>query len=89
MVAGFEASQVRILLAHLHDGQGRLFLLRVVGAEDTGYVLGMSPGAVRVAQHRAQAQAARSPPNGGQRGPPVSALNRMGGFPLPLPVKVP
>ena len=31
-------------------------LLRVVGglsAEDTGYVLDMSPGAVRVAQHRA------------------------------------
>ena len=36
--------------------QRRLLLLRVVGglsAEDTGYVLDMSPGAVRVAQHRA------------------------------------
>jgi RNA polymerase sigma-70 factor, ECF subfamily len=56
MVAGVEASQVRILLAHLPDGQRRLLLLRVVGgfsAEDTGYVLDMSPGAVRVAQHRA------------------------------------
>jgi RNA polymerase sigma-70 factor (ECF subfamily) len=44
------------LLAHLPDGQRRLLLLRVVGglsAEDTGYVLDMSPGAVRVAQHRA------------------------------------
>jgi RNA polymerase sigma-70 factor (ECF subfamily) len=33
-----------------------LLLLRVVAglsAEDTGYVLDMSPGAVRVAQHRA------------------------------------
>jgi RNA polymerase sigma-70 factor (ECF subfamily) len=56
MVASLEASQVRILLAHLPDGQRRLLLLRVVGgfsAEDTGYVLDMSPGAVRVAQHRA------------------------------------
>jgi RNA polymerase sigma-70 factor (ECF subfamily) len=56
VVAGVEASQVRILLAHLPDGQRRLLLLRVVGgfsAEDTGYVLDMSPGAVRVAQHRA------------------------------------
>ena len=55
-VAGVEARQVRILLAHLPDDQRRLLLLRVVGglsAEDTGYVLGMSPGAVRVAQHRA------------------------------------
>jgi RNA polymerase sigma-70 factor, ECF subfamily len=56
VVAAFEASQMRILLAHLPDGQRRLLLLRVVGglsAEDTGYVLDMSPGAVRVAQHRA------------------------------------
>jgi RNA polymerase sigma-70 factor, ECF subfamily len=56
VIAGVEASQVRILLAHLPDGQRRLLLLRVVGgfsAEDTGYVLDMTPGAVRVAQHRA------------------------------------
>ena len=56
VVAGVEASQMKILLAHLPDGQRRLLLLRVVGgfsAEDTGYVLDMSPGAVRVAQHRA------------------------------------
>ena len=54
--AEVEASQVRILLAHLPDGQRRLLLLRVVGgfsAEDTGYVNDMSPGAVRVAQHQA------------------------------------
>lgn len=56
VVAGVDARQVRILLAHLPDGQRRLLLLRVVGglsAEDTGHVLDMSPGAVRVAQHRA------------------------------------
>lgn len=56
VVAGVEARQARILLAHLPDDQRRLLLLRVVGglsAEDTGYVLDMSPGAVRVAQHRA------------------------------------
>lgn len=46
----------RALLAHLPAAQRRLLLLRVVGglsAEDTGYVLDMSPGAVRVVQHRA------------------------------------
>lgn len=56
VVAAVDARQARILLAHLPDGQRRLLLLRVVGglsAEDTGYVLDMSPGAVRVAQHRA------------------------------------
>ncbi len=67
-VAGVDARQVRILLASLPDGQRRLLLLRVVAglsAEDTGYVLDMSPGAVRVAQHRAlvrlRALAAREP----------------------------
>ena len=47
------------LLAHLPAAQRRLLLLRVVAglsAEDTGYVLDMSPGAVRVAQHRALAR---------------------------------
>jgi RNA polymerase sigma-70 factor (ECF subfamily) len=40
-------------------GQRRLLLLRVVtglSAEETGYVLDMTPGAVRVAQHRALAR---------------------------------
>jgi RNA polymerase sigma-70 factor (ECF subfamily) len=67
-VAGVDARQARILLASLPDGQRRLLLLRVVAglsAEDTGYVLDMSPGAVRVAQHRAlvrlRALAAREP----------------------------
>ena len=56
VVASVEARQARMLLASLPDGQRRLLLLRVVAglsAEDTGYVLDMSPGAVRVAQHRA------------------------------------
>ena len=51
-----DARLARTLLAHLPAAQRRLLLLRVVGglsAEDTGYVLDMSPGAVRVAQHRA------------------------------------
>jgi RNA polymerase sigma-70 factor (ECF subfamily) len=55
-VAGADARRARILLARLPEGQRRLLLLRVVAglsAEDTGYVLDMSPGAVRVAQHRA------------------------------------
>ena len=56
VVAGVDARQARVLLARLPAGQRRLLLLRVVAglsAEDTGYVLDMSPGAVRVAQHRA------------------------------------
>jgi RNA polymerase sigma-70 factor, ECF subfamily len=51
-----DARLARALLARLPAAQRRLLLLRVVGglsAEDTGYVLDMSPGAVRVAQHRA------------------------------------
>ena len=55
-VADAARGAARALLAHLPAAQRRLLLLRVVGglsAEDTGYVLDMSPGAVRVAQHRA------------------------------------
>jgi RNA polymerase sigma-70 factor, ECF subfamily len=51
-----DARLARALLVSLPAAQRRLLLLRVVGglsAEDTGYVLDMSPGAVRVAQHRA------------------------------------
>src|SRR6185437_508187 len=47
---------VGALLAHLPAAQRLLLLLRLVrglDAEHTGYVLDMSPGAVRVAQHRA------------------------------------
>ncbi len=51
-----DAIRARGLLARLPAGQRRLLLLRVVtglSAEETGYVLDMTPGAVRVAQHRA------------------------------------
>ena len=56
MLKSVDARLARTLLAHLPAAQRRLLLLRVAGglsAEDTGYVLDMSPGAVRVAQHRA------------------------------------
>lgn len=59
VVAGVDARQARALLASLPAAQRRLLLLRVVAglsAEDTGYVLDMTPGAVRVAQHRALAR---------------------------------
>jgi RNA polymerase sigma-70 factor (ECF subfamily) len=51
-----DAERVRALLGRLSESQRELLLLRVaVGftAEETGRALGMSPGAVRVAQHRA------------------------------------
>jgi RNA polymerase sigma-70 factor, ECF subfamily len=74
VVAGVDARRARVLLARLPAGQRRLLLLRVVAglsAEDTGYVLDMSPGAVRVAQHRAlirlRALAAREPAASQQR----------------------
>jgi RNA polymerase sigma-70 factor, ECF subfamily len=51
-----DAAWAKKLLANLPEHQRELVLLRVaVGltAEETGEMLGMSPGAVRVAQHRA------------------------------------
>jgi RNA polymerase sigma-70 factor (ECF subfamily) len=51
-----DAEWAKKLLASLPEGQRELLLLRIaVGltAEETGRRLGMSPGAVRVAQHRA------------------------------------
>lgn len=54
-----EAERARALLHRLPDHQRELVLLRVVAgmsAEETGNVLGMSAGAVRVAQHRALAR---------------------------------
>ena len=59
LLAGYDALRARRLLASLPTGQRRLLLLRVVtglSAEETGYVLDMTPGAVRVAQHRALAR---------------------------------
>jgi RNA polymerase sigma-70 factor (ECF subfamily) len=51
-----DAEWAKKLLANLPESQRELLLLRIaVGltAEETGRMLGMSPGAVRVAQHRA------------------------------------
>ncbi|MEU4578201.1 MULTISPECIES: sigma-70 family RNA polymerase sigma factor [Nonomuraea] len=59
VVRYIEVEHARRLLARLPPNQRELLLLRVVSglsAEETGNVLGMSPGAVRVAQHRALAR---------------------------------
>src|SRR5690606_41567160 len=58
-----EAAQARELLSTLPDQQRRLLSLRVIAglsADETGHALGMSPGAVRVAQHRALARLRRA-----------------------------
>jgi RNA polymerase sigma-70 factor, ECF subfamily len=58
-VACLEAERARALLAELPLNQRRLLVLRVLSglsAEETGHALGMSAGAVRVAQHRALAR---------------------------------
>ena len=59
VVAYIEAERTRALLAQLPYHLRELLILRVVtglSAEETGNVLGMSAGAVRVAQHRALAR---------------------------------
>ncbi len=58
-VAYIEAEHARALLARLPVHQRELLVLRVLSgmtAEETGDALGMSAGAVRVAQHRALAR---------------------------------
>jgi RNA polymerase sigma-70 factor, ECF subfamily len=58
-VAYIEAERARALLARLPLHQRELLVLRVLSgmsAEETGHALGMSAGAVRVAQHRALAR---------------------------------
>jgi RNA polymerase sigma-70 factor (ECF subfamily) len=59
VVADLEAQRARALLARLPDHQRDLLALRVLtglSAQETGEALGMSAGAVRVAQHRALAR---------------------------------
>ncbi|HEV2374751.1 MAG TPA: sigma-70 family RNA polymerase sigma factor [Streptosporangiaceae bacterium] len=59
VVASLEAQRARALLNKLPEHLRELLILRVVtglSAEETGNVLGMSAGAVRVAQHRALAR---------------------------------
>jgi RNA polymerase sigma-70 factor, ECF subfamily len=58
-LAASEAAAVAGLLDQLPPAHRELLLLRVVAglsADETGAALGMSPGAVRVAQHRALAR---------------------------------
>ena len=58
-VAADEAARARLLLDRLPEPQRELLMLRVVAglsADDTGAALGMTAGAVRVAQHRALAK---------------------------------
>jgi RNA polymerase sigma-70 factor, ECF subfamily len=55
-VAYLEAERARAMLARLPVGQRELIVHRLLtglSAEETGRILGMSAGAVRVAQHRA------------------------------------
>jgi RNA polymerase sigma-70 factor (ECF subfamily) len=57
--AYLEAERARALLARLPAHQRELLVLRVLSgmsAQETGHALGMSAGAVRVAQHRALAR---------------------------------
>ncbi len=54
-----DAARARALLEYLTTEQREILLLRVaagLSAEDTASALGMTPGAVRVAQHRALAR---------------------------------
>ncbi|WP_285729961.1 sigma-70 family RNA polymerase sigma factor [Nocardiopsis sp. ATB16-24] len=54
-----EAQHARELLNELPEQQRKLLVMRVITgltADETGHVLGMSAGAVRVAQHRAIAR---------------------------------
>lgn len=58
-VRASEAQRARELLDELPDQQRKLLFMRVIvglTADETGHVLGMSAGAVRVAQHRAIAR---------------------------------
>jgi RNA polymerase sigma-70 factor (ECF subfamily) len=58
-IRGEDARRALALLDRLGEEQRELLLLRVaagLSAEEVGEVLGMSPGAVRVAQHRALAR---------------------------------
>jgi RNA polymerase sigma-70 factor (ECF subfamily) len=69
-VRASDAQQARALLELLPEPLRELMVLRVavgLSADETGLALGMSPGAVRVAQHRAlqKLRAAAEQPAGG------------------------
>ncbi len=70
-VRASDAERARTLLDQLPETLRELMVLRVavgLSADETGRALGMSPGAVRVAQHRAlqRLRAAAEQPTGGQ-----------------------
>lgn len=53
------SARLTALLAHLPEAQREVLVLRIavgLSAEEVGAAMGMSPGAVRVAQHRALAR---------------------------------
>jgi RNA polymerase sigma-70 factor (ECF subfamily) len=59
VVRYYEAARARDLLARLPGNLRELVIMRMVtglSAEETGHLLGMTAGAVRVAQHRAIAR---------------------------------
>ncbi len=66
------SAEMRGLLAQLPEKQREILVLRVVvglSAEETALAVGSTPGAVRVAQHRAVAKlrGVLEPPDGGRR----------------------
>jgi RNA polymerase sigma-70 factor (ECF subfamily) len=70
VLAYIEAKRAMALLTRLPVQQRELLVLRIVtglSAEETGNALGMSAGAVRVAQHRALARLARDRARGMDR----------------------
>ena len=59
------SAQLRDLLAELPEKQREILVLRIVvglSAEETAEIVGASPGAVRVAQHRALSRLRKSAP---------------------------
>jgi RNA polymerase sigma-70 factor (ECF subfamily) len=61
------SAQLRALLDELPEKQREILVLRVVvglSAEETAQIVGASPGAVRVAQHRALTRLRKSAPRG-------------------------
>lgn len=61
--------ELAALLAQLPAPQGEILRLRIaagLSAEETGAVVGMTPGAVRIAQHRALTKLRAAMPQGGR-----------------------
>jgi RNA polymerase sigma-70 factor (ECF subfamily) len=61
-----QAEGVRAMLEQLPASQREIMVMRIavgLSAEETGRALGMSPGAVRVAQHRALARLRQQAPD--------------------------